>query len=240
MSTKSNEPKGFLGTDDLDLDAWDATFDALHVPEAVLEGAEGQGQYAEDDAAYDADGGTQASLQAAPEASGDDAEAADEFAADAADEFAAEVADEAQEADADAQRRRRSGPRMSGVGELTSVSEVSAPPLSLDDLEDGLESDSTSVLHTGARSSTAVGLSEDAFAGEADGEFEEEEAEAAVELQATSAPASDSKAAPWAMTSPHLAATSPAPSNAPLRSGLMASAAANDCEARSRSSSTSA
>lgn len=32
MSTKSNEPKGFLGTDDLDLDAWDATFDALHAP----------------------------------------------------------------------------------------------------------------------------------------------------------------------------------------------------------------
>ncbi|MEZ4359481.1 MAG: hypothetical protein R3B48_04820 [Kofleriaceae bacterium] len=30
--SKSDGPRGFLGADDLDLDAWDATFDALHVP----------------------------------------------------------------------------------------------------------------------------------------------------------------------------------------------------------------
>lgn len=36
---KTNEPKGFLGTDDLDLDAWDATFDALHVAEAATAAA---------------------------------------------------------------------------------------------------------------------------------------------------------------------------------------------------------
>lgn len=49
---KGNEPKGFLGTDDLDLDAWDATFDSLHIPgeqqgeqaSGAGEGGEGEGE----------------------------------------------------------------------------------------------------------------------------------------------------------------------------------------------------
>lgn len=39
--SKNNDRGGFLGTDDLDLDAWDATFDALHVPGDGSEGVEG-------------------------------------------------------------------------------------------------------------------------------------------------------------------------------------------------------
>ncbi len=62
---KTNEPKGFLGTDDLDLDAWDATFDALHVAEAASAEAAGQAPGAEP-TGFEQDGGTSVSSEEPP------------------------------------------------------------------------------------------------------------------------------------------------------------------------------
>lgn len=78
---KSNEPRGFLGgSDDLDLDAWDATFDALHVPgegggeAGIPEGAEGLLGDVQPDVVTDA------GVSAGAAGAGAAADAADDFA----------------------------------------------------------------------------------------------------------------------------------------------------------------